>query len=127
VLYELQCPVLPVLGLAEKNEEIFLPGQSDPLVLSRHDAALRLLQSVRDETHRYSITRHRKRRDKLLASSVLDNIPGIGEKRRTLLLQTFGSVSVLKKLTAEEILEKCPAIGPKLAEVIFDFFSRRQN
>ena len=116
-----------MLGLAEKNEEIFLPGRSEPLILSRHDAALRLLQSVRDETHRYSITRHRKRREKLLASSVLDSISGIGEKRRNLILQTFGSVSALKKLTPEQIREKCPELGEKLSEAIFTFFARRQG
>ena len=122
-LYELKCPVIPVLGLAEKNEEIFIPGRSEPIVLSRHDPALRLLQSVRDETHRYSITRHRKRREKLLAASVLENIPGIGEKRRLLLLKTFGSVAVLKKLSAAEIHERCPELGEKLSGAIADFFS----
>ena len=127
VLYELQCPVIPVLGLAERNEEIFLPGRSEPVILSRHDPALRLLQSVRDETHRYSITRHRRRREKLLAASVLDDIPGIGEKRRTLILQTFGSVAALKKLTAEEIRAKCPELGEKLSEEIFSFFARKRN
>lgn len=126
-LYELNCPVLPVLGLAEKNEEIFLPGRSEALVLSRHDPALRLLQSVRDETHRYSISRHRRRREKLLAASVLDEIPGIGEKRRTLILQTFGSVAALKKLSPEEIREKCPSLGEKLSEDIFNFFARRRS
>ncbi|MBR2373641.1 MAG: excinuclease ABC subunit UvrC [Lentisphaeria bacterium] len=123
VLYELNCPVIPVLGLAEKNEEIFLPGRSEPVILSRHDPALRLLQSVRDETHRYSITRHRRRREKLLASSVLENIPGIGDKRRQLLLQTFGSVAVLKILSAQQIYERCPELGEKLAGNIADFFS----
>ena len=126
-LYELKCPVIPVLGLAERNEEIFLPGKSDPIVLSRHDPALRLLQSVRDETHRYSITRHRRRREKLLAASVLDEIPGIGEKRRALILQTFGSVAALKKLTPEEIREKCPQLGEKLAEDIYTYFARRRG
>jgi excinuclease ABC subunit C len=127
VLYELNCPVIPVLGLAEKNEEIFIPGRSEPIILSRHDPALRLLQSVRDETHRYSITRHRRRRDKLLAASVLDEIPGIGDKRRTLILKTFGSVAALKKLTPEEIREKCPELGEKLSEEIFSFFARRRH
>lgn len=126
-LYELNCPVLPVLGLAERNEEIFLPGKSDPIILSRHDPALRLLQSVRDETHRYSITRHRRRREKLLAASVLDEIPGIGEKRRALILRTFGSVAALKKLTPGEIHEKCPSLGEKLAEDISSFFARRRS
>lgn len=126
-LYALKCPVIPVLGLAERNEEIFLPGRSEPIVLSRHDPALRLLQSVRDETHRYSITRHRRRREKLLAASVLDEIPGIGEKRRTLILQTFGSVAALKKLTPEEIREKCPALGEKLSEEIFSYFARKRS
>ena len=127
VLYELNCPVIPVLGLAEKNEEIFIPGRSEPIILSRHDPALRLLQSVRDETHRYSITRHRKRRERLLAASVLDGIPGIGEKRRTLILKTFGSVAALKKLTPEEIRKKCPSLGEKLSEEIFTFFARRRR
>jgi excinuclease ABC subunit C len=126
-LYALKCPVIPVLGLAERNEEIFLPGRSEPIVLSRHAPALRLLQSVRDETHRYSITRHRRRHEKLLAASVLDEIPGIGEKRRALILQTFGSVAALKKLTPEEIREKCPQLGEKLAEDIYTYFARRRS
>ena len=80
-----------------------------------------------DLTHRYSITRHRRRREKLLAASVLDEIPGIGEKRRLLILQTFGSVAALKKLSPKEIHEKCPSLGEKLAEDIFSFFARRRS
>ena len=126
-LFELGCPVIPVLGLAKRNEEIFLPGREEPIILSRHDPALRLLQSVRDETHRFSITRHRRRREKLLAASVLDDIPGVGPKRRVLLLNTFGSAAALKKLSAAEIGAKCPGLGQKTAEAVAAYFARKKN
>ena len=117
-LIEINAPPLPILGLAEKNEEIYLPGQSSPVVLSRHDPALRMLQALRDEAHRFAITFHRALRHREIERSLLDDIPGIGAKRKVELLRTFGSVSALRKSSPEEIAEKIPGLGLHLAEKI---------
>lgn len=82
-LVEINCPPLPVIGLAKRNEEIYLPGRSEPVVLDRHDPALRMLQALRDEAHRFAITYHRELRNKLIEQSKLDEIPGIGVNRQT--------------------------------------------
>jgi excinuclease ABC subunit C len=119
-LIEINAPPLPILGLAEKNEEIYLPGQSAPVVLSRHDPALRMLQALRDEAHRFAITFHRALRHREIERSLLDDIPGIGAKRKVELLRTFGSVSALRKSTPEEIAERIPGLGLHLAEKIYD-------
>ena len=111
-------PPLPILGLAERNEEIFLPGRKDPLVLDRHDPALRLLQSIRDESHRFAITYHRQLREKRISASRLDDIPGIGEIRKRQLLRAFGSLENLKHADAAEIAAKVPGIGLAVAKKI---------
>ena len=122
-LIEIGAPPLPILGLAEKNEEIYLPGQSDPVVLSRHDPALKMLQSLRDEAHRFAITFHRELRHREIERSLLDDIPGVGAKRKIDLLRAFGSVSGLRKSSPEEIAEKVPGLGIALAEKIFEAVS----
>lgn len=113
-------PPLPIIGLAERNEEIYLPGQKDPLVLDRHDPALKLLQSVRDEAHRFAITYHRNLREKRINSSLLDDIPGIGSIRKRELLRTFGSIELLRKADAATIAARVPGIGITVAEKIAD-------
>ena len=115
-LAEIDAPPLPVLGLAKKNEEIFLPGFSEPVVLSRHDPALRMLQALRDEAHRFAITFHRSLRRRRIERSLLDDIPGIGDTRKKQLLRVFGSVAALRKAAPEEIAKKVPGLGLKLAE-----------
>ena len=117
-LIEIGAPPLPVLGLAKKNEEIFLPGRQEPVVLSRHDPALRMLQALRDEAHRFAITFHRALRRRRIEHSLLDDIPGIGEARKKKLLRTFGSVSALRKAAPGEIAAKVPGLGLRLAEKI---------
>ena len=117
-LIEIGAPPLPILGLAEKNEEIYLPGHSDPVVLSRHDPALKMLQTLRDEAHRFAITFHRELRRRQIERSLLDDIPGIGTKRKIQILRTFGSVAALRKATPEEMAEKIPGLGLRLAEKI---------
>ncbi len=117
-LIEIGCPPLPVIGLAKRNEEIFLPGRSEPVCLDRHDPALRMLQALRDEAHRFAITYHRELRHKRIEQSRLDEIPGIGPNRKRELLRAFGSLEALKKATAEEIAEKVPGLGELLAEKI---------
>ncbi len=117
-LIEIGCPPLPVIGLAKRNEEIFVPGRAEPVRLDRHDPALRMLQALRDEAHRFAITYHRELRNKRIEQSRLDEIPGIGPNRKRELLRAFGSLAALKKATPDEIAEKVPGLGESLAEKI---------
>jgi excinuclease ABC subunit C len=94
---------VPVVGLAKQREEIFFPFKSEPLMLPRHSQALYLVQRIRDEAHRYGITAHRKKRQKLGMASQLDAIPGIGPARRKALLKHFGSVDKIREATFEEL------------------------
>jgi len=124
-LKEINCPPLTVIGLAKKNEEIFLPGQSDPIILDRRSAALRLLQAVRDEAHRFAIGYHRKLRAKRLQESLLDDIPGIGAKRKQMILRHFGSIRKLRNASAEEIMQQIPGTGRIFAERIVEFLHKK--
>jgi len=117
-LKEINSPFIPIIGLAKKNEEIFIPGRKLPIILDRHDPALKLLQSIRDESHRFAITYHRKLRDSRIEESILDDIPGIGPERKKALLKGFGSLKNIKKATPEKICSKVPGIGAKFAEII---------
>ncbi len=119
-LVSVGAPPLPMLGLAERNEEIYIPGQSEPIVLDRHHAALKLLQSVRDEAHRFAITYHRNLREKRIQASLLDDIQGIGAIRKRQLLRAFGSLAQLKRADAAEISRRVPGIGMSIAEKIVE-------
>jgi excinuclease ABC subunit C len=112
---------IPVIGLAKKYEHIFTRNSKNPLILSKDSMALKLLQNVRDEAHRFSNTRLSKRfkNDSLL--SVLSDIEGIGEKRVNLLLKHFKSVSAIKKASTEEIAS-VETIGTEIAKKVFDYF-----
>jgi excinuclease ABC subunit C len=99
---------VPVVGLAKQREEIFLPFKSEPLMLPRHSQALYLVQRIRDEAHRYGITAHRKKRQKLGMASQLDAIPGIGPARRKALLKHFGSVDRIRAATVDELKAVVP-------------------
>ncbi|MGH3726992.1 MAG: excinuclease ABC subunit UvrC [Mycobacterium sp.] len=99
-----------VIGLAKRLEEVWVPGEPDPVILSRNSEALYLLQRVRDEAHRFAITFHRSKRSRRMTASVLDGIPGLGEARRAALVSHFGSVAQLKKASVEEITA-VPGIG----------------
>jgi len=94
---------VPVVGLAKQQEEIFFPHKSESLMLPRHSQALYLVQRIRDEAHRYGITAHRKKRQKLGMASQLDSIPGIGPVRRKALLKHFGSVDKIRDASIEEL------------------------
>ena len=94
---------VPVVGLAKQREEIFFPHKSESMLLPRHSQALYLVQRIRDEAHRYGITAHRKKRQKLGMASQLDSIPGIGPARRKALLRHFGSVDKIREATVEEL------------------------
>jgi excinuclease ABC subunit C len=116
-LDELGIDDIPVCGLAKRLEEIWLPGQEDPVIMPRTSEALFLLQRVRDEAHRFAITHHRGRRSKSMVESVLDDVPGLGEVRRKALLKRFGSLRKIRAAAVDEIAE-VPGIGRRTAEAI---------
>ncbi len=99
---------VPVVGLAKREEEIFFPHKSESLRLPRHSQGLYLVQRIRDEAHRYGITAHRKKRQKLGMASQLDAIPGIGPARRKALLKHFGSVDKIREATIEDLKAVVP-------------------
>jgi excinuclease ABC subunit C len=118
-LFELGLESIPLVGLAKRLEEVWLPENKDPIIFPRHSEALYLLQRVRDEAHRFAINFHRSKRSAMMLESLLDEIPLLGEVRRRELLAKFGSVSAIRKASVEE-LAAVPGIGEKIASVIFD-------
>lgn len=120
VLQGLNYSGIPIIGLAKRLEEVFLPGQSDPLLIPRTSSSLKLLQQIRDEAHRFAITYHRTLRSKRILKTELDLIKGVGKKRATELLESFGSVQGVKFATEEQIAE---IVGPKLASEIKEYFT----
>jgi excinuclease ABC subunit C len=117
VLEELNLRHIPIIGLAKQEEEIFKPDQEDPIILSRRSDALRLLQRVRDEAHRFAITYHKSLRSKRTLTSKLDEIPGVGPKKKQALMKRFGSVKRIREATVEELMQ-VPGINQQLAEMI---------
>jgi excinuclease ABC subunit C len=116
-LGELGITDIALCGLAKRLEEVWLPNSADPLIFPRNSEGLYLLQRIRDEAHRFAITFHRSRRSKVMLESLLDEIPGLGNARRTALLERFGSVTAIRKAAVSE-LATTPGIGEKLAETI---------
>ncbi|MFT4083412.1 MAG: excinuclease ABC subunit UvrC [Nocardioides sp.] len=116
-LDELGIDDIPVVGLAKRLEEVWVPEEEDPVILPRSSEGLYLLQRLRDEAHRFAITHHRSRRSRSMVESVLDDVPGLGEVRRKTLLSHFGSLRKLRAATAEEIA-RVPGIGPATAAAI---------
>ncbi len=108
---------IPVVGLAKRLEEVWVPGEEDPVIMPRTSEGLYLLQRVRDEAHRFAITHHRNRRSRTMVESVLDDVPGLGEVRRRTLLKHFGSLKKLRAATVEE-LQQVPGIGAATAASI---------
>ena len=106
-----------VISLAKRIEEIFVPGRSAPVLLARDSEALRTLQRIRDEAHRFAITFHRNRRDQAMTASVLDGVRGVGPARKRALLRHFGSPDRLLSASREE-LEAVPGVPGKLAREI---------
>ena len=119
-LDELGVTDIALCGLAKRLEEVWMPGDKDPLILPRTSEAMYLLQRVRDEAHRFAITFHRSRRSKVMLESLLDEIPQLGEVRRTALLNRFGSVTAMRKASREE-LAATPGIGATIAGIIFNY------
>ncbi|MEU9569789.1 excinuclease ABC subunit UvrC [Streptomyces massasporeus] len=116
-LDELGIDDIAVCGLAKRLEEVWLPGDDDPVILPRTSEGLYLLQRVRDEAHRFAITYQRAKRSKRFRSSPLDDVPGLGETRKQALLKHFGSLKKLRSATIDQICE-VPGIGRKTAETI---------
>jgi len=118
-LDELGIDDIPVVGLAKRLEEVWLPREEDPVILPRTSEGLYLLQRIRDEAHRFAITHHRSRRSKSMVESILDDVPGLGEVRRKTLMKYFGSLRKLRAATVEEIAQ-VPGIGAVTAAAIKD-------
>jgi excinuclease ABC subunit C len=118
-LDELGIDDIPVVGLAKRLEEVWVPGQEDPVILRRSSEGLYLLQRIRDEAHRFAITHHRSRRSKSMVESMLDDVPGLGEVRRKTLLKHFGSLKKLREAEVDDIAQ-VPGIGARTATAIKD-------
>ena len=114
-LSRLELDDLPLASIAKREEIIFVQGQDDPVVLDHHSSVLHLIQEIRDEAHRFAVTFHRKRRNKRDFTSELDNISGIGPKRKKRLLQNFGSVARIRRASVDELT---PYLGEKLAREV---------
>lgn len=108
---------IPVVGLAKRLEELWIPGDDYPMVLPRTSQGLYLLQRLRDESHRFAIQAHRAKRSKSMIHSALDEVPGLGQRRRQDLLKHFGSLKKIRAASIDE-LQAVDGIGPKLAETI---------
>lgn len=115
---------VPVIGLAKRLEEIYLPGSRDPFNLPKTSPALKLLQRIRDEAHRFAISYHRKLRKSRTLKTKLTDIPGIGEKNAMKLLEHFGSVERIARADKEELRK---ITGPKTAALIAKFFSSKNK
>ena len=122
-LDELGITDIALVGLAKRLEEVWLPNSMDPLILPRTSEGMYLMQRIRDEAHRFAITFHRSKRSKVMLESLLDEIPQLGESRRTALLDRFGSVSAIRKATLPE-LEMTPGIGSTIAGIIYSHLER---
>jgi excinuclease ABC subunit C len=114
---------LPIIGLAKEHEEIFRPGRALPLQLPMDSGALRLLQRIRDEAHRFANAYHQLLMKKRIGESILDDCPGVSQNRKNLLLRKFGSVNRLRKATVDEIAAT-EGVGRKLAENVHRFLQR---
>lgn len=112
---------VPVIGLAKREEEIFVEGQSESIMLDKESPALHLIQRLRDEAHRFAITYHRKLRGKRNLVSILDHIDGIGPKRRQALWHKFESLDAMKQATTEE-LAAVDGMNSAVAQKLYDFF-----
>jgi excinuclease ABC subunit C len=112
---------LVAVGIAKKEEVLFTRDQSEPIVLAENDPALLLLERIRDEAHRFAVTFHRKARSMRDLRSELDQVPGIGPRRRRALLTHFGSLAGVRRATREEL---DAVVGPKAASAVIDYFAR---
>ena len=105
----------PLASIAKREEIIYVQGRDEPVELPRSSPVLHLIQQIRDEAHRFAVTYHRKRRSLRDFDSELDQIPGVGAKRKKLLLRSFGSLERIRSASVEEL---SPIVGTKLARTI---------
>ncbi|MCR5610646.1 MAG: excinuclease ABC subunit UvrC [Clostridiales bacterium] len=126
VLDEFGLSYIPAIGLAEKNEDIILPDKSDPVELPKSSSTLHLLQRIRDEAHRFAITYHRSMRSKTALYSVLNEIEGVGEKRRRALFDRFITVDAIRNAGVEELLE-AKGMNRPAAEKVYEYFHREEQ
>ena len=118
-LQELGLEQIPLVGLAKRLEEVWMPNNKDPIILPRHSEGLYLLQRVRDEAHRFAITGMRAKRAKVrIGASKIEDIPGIGPKKRAKLLQRFGGVRGVAEASAQDLMS-VEGISPELAQAIY--------
>ncbi|MCL1594346.1 MAG: excinuclease ABC subunit UvrC [Actinomycetia bacterium] len=108
---------IPAIGLAKKLEEVFVPGQSDPIIIPRGEESLYLLQRVRDEAHRFAITYHRTLRDRSMLTSILDDVEGVGPARKAALNRRFGSVKKMREAGIDDLAEVVP---DKVAHALYE-------
>src|SRR6056297_1603735 len=123
VLEELGLADMQIIGLAKREEEVFVPNREKPIIIPKNSAALHLLQRVRDEAHRFAVNYHRKLRSRRITHSMLERIPGIGPKKKKALLQHFGSLAKIRLADRSE-LKEVEGISDKLAEVISDYLEK---
>jgi excinuclease ABC subunit C len=126
VLDKLHIADQPIIGLAKRLEEIFFPGHPDAQMLPKTSSSIKLLQQIRDEAHRFAITFHRQKRKKRTITSALDQIPGIGSKRRNDLLKKFGSIKKIKELEIQDLAQK-GGLPEQLAINIYNYFRINNN
>ena len=125
-LSEIGVSGIEIFGLAKRYEILFKPDQSEGIFLPTDSAALKMLQHLRDEAHRFAITFHRDLRNKRITDSILDDISGIGKVRKLQILKEFGSVKNLRSKTPEELISRVPGIGSKMADTIFEHLNRKK-
>jgi excinuclease ABC subunit C len=121
-LEELGLANLVAVGLAKKEELLYVREREDPIALARNDPALLLVQRIRDQAHRFAVTFHRRARAMRDLRSELDDVPGIGPRRRRALLARFGSLTGIRRATREELAAE---VGAKLADAVLAFFATR--
>ena len=121
VLDKLNLTHIPVIGLAKEFEEVFTPNSKRPIIIPKNNMALYLLQQVRDESHRFAITYHRKLRSKNISASSLDDIVGVGKKRKTALLKEFKTLDNIKNASVED-LAKIKGMNQKTAENVYNYY-----
>ena len=121
VLEKLNLTHIPIIGLAKEFEEIYTPNSKRPIIIPKNNKALHLLQQVRDESHRFAITYHRKLRSKDISASSLDDIAGVGKKRKMNLLKEFGTIDNIKKASISD-LAKIEGMNQKTAENVYNYY-----
>ena len=125
VLEGLGLDAIPVAGLAKKKEEVYVPGREEPLAIDGDSPGLRILQAVRDESHRFATTRHKLKRGKRVSLSLLEGVPGIGAARSRRLMETFGSLDKVLEATPEEIAAKAGMPRETAARLLVSLAGRR--